>query len=55
MKVVIQGTRFDLDISHIESDEEKKLLIIPIMEDAIHIELSPQDIDELKMLSDGVI
>lgn len=50
MKVVIQGNRLDLDISHVELDEEREVAIVPIMEDAITLELTTQDVYDIGVL-----
>jgi len=51
MKVVIQGNRLDLDISHVEVDEEREILVLPIMEDAINLEVNVDDLAELAQLA----
>jgi len=52
MKVVMQGNPLNLDISHVEVDEEREVLVIPIMDDAINLEINLDDLRGLRLLAD---
>ncbi|MBW2559273.1 MAG: hypothetical protein JRE40_00310 [Deltaproteobacteria bacterium] len=51
MKVVISGDTLNLDISHVEVDEEREVLVVPMLDFDIQLELSIDDLAELAELA----